>query len=175
MEMQSYLEMRDFPGVDELDYLLRSVDPQTGPYDLWISTELWRLYLTPTDVELTVLSGPQAGDLVEKLSFFVVRQFPLGSPHIGPRRIYNPRLLRELHRRVWQRWDSYRISQGHEEIRRHELREIDPELLRLVSPAFFFCDRQLQDLREQFSVLEQEREILFQVISALSRVADRHR
>ncbi|GAB2518537.1 hypothetical protein [Microbulbifer agarilyticus] len=175
MEMQPYIEMRDFPGVDELDYLLRSVDPQIGPYDLWISIELWRLYLTPTDVELMMLSGPKEGDPLQKLSFFVVRQFPLGSPHIGPHRIYNRRLLRELNRRVWQRWESFRISRGHEELLRHELSGIDPELLRLVSPAFFFCDKQLQDLQEQHSLLEQEREILFQAISALSQGVDRHR
>lgn len=175
MEMQSYLEMRDFPGVDELDYLLRNADSQAGPHELWISPDFGRLYLTPSDVELTVLSGPKEGHPVEKLAFFVIREFQLGSPHIGPHRIYNSRLLRELDRRVWQRWESHRISRGHEEIRRHELTEIDPELLRLVSPAFFFCDRQLQDLREQHSLLEHERETLFRAISALAQVVDRRR
>ena len=175
MEIQGYVEMRDFPGVEELDYLLRNADPQAGPHDLWISIELWRLYLTPTDLELTILSGPNEGSPLEKLRFFIIREFPLGSPNLGPHRIYNNRLLRELNRTVWDRWESYRITRGYEEIRRHELKEIDPELLRLASPAFFHCDKKLSDLRERHSQLEEEREVLLRAISALSQVVESRR
>lgn len=170
-----YFDMRDFPGVDEVDYLLRNVDPQRGPHDLWISPDQLRLYLTPADLEVSMPSGPREGSPVEKFSFFVIKTFRLGSPHLGPQRIYNIRLLRELNRKVWQRWESYRISTGHEAIRRREFQEIDPKLLRLTSPAFFFCDMKLADLQEEHSQLQGEREVLLRAIAALSLVVDRTR
>ncbi|HEY8569994.1 MULTISPECIES: hypothetical protein [Microbulbifer] len=175
MDDNLYLKMGDFPGVDELDYLLRQVDPKAGPYELWIAPFQGRLNLTHKDEELIYESGPNKGEPLEKIPFFVIKSFHCGSPNLGPQRIYNIRLLHDLKHRIWTRWDSFRRSSGHEQMRREELESIDPELLRLASPAFFESDRKLAELKQVHSQLQDERDLFLRAISALSIVVDRTR